>query len=136
MNIEIDVVGRLGNSGINLEGTASSFLDLSERLRDIRGHETFVLNVPRVSPSPYSGYLRLLQIDVGEGNVHISRDSDLICIAGSADKIGILASNIASVASQKSSVSSIHSHIEYHPGHFYLSEGSEPLVLTRRKANA
>jgi len=132
MSVKFNIVGRFGNSGIDLEGTAASLRELSERIGAIRGHETFELNIPSVPPSPYSGYLRSLQIDVCEGNVRISRDDDCIYVAGSAGKLAILASNMASLASQKSSFSSEHSHIEYYPGHFYLTEGSEPLVLTRR----
>jgi|SRR5579875_2834081 len=136
MSIEIDIVGRFGKSGTDLEGTAMSLLEFAEQLQRIRGRETFELRIPLVPPSPYSGYLRLLQIEVGEGNVHVLRDHDRVYIAGSVEKIEILAKNIAGLALQKSSHSSEHSHIEYFPGHFYLTEGSEPLVLTRRESIA
>jgi hypothetical protein len=132
--MNLDIVGRFADSGIDLEGTARSLFEFSERVREMRAHETFELNVPSVPPSPYSGYLRSLQIDVSEGNVHIWRDDLCICIIGSEEKMGILASNIASLATQKSNYSSEHSHVEYYPGHFYLAEGAEPLVLTRREA--
>jgi hypothetical protein len=136
MSVEINIIGRFGNSGIDLEGTAMSLLELAERVQRLRGRETFELSIPSVPPAPYSGYLRSLQIEVGEGNVHILLDHDRVYITGSAEKMEILAKNIASLASQKSSHSSEHSHIEYFPGHFYLTEGSEPLVLTRREAIA
>jgi len=131
MSVEIDIVGRFGRSGIDLEGSAMSLLEFAGRVEGLRGRETFGLRMPSAPASPYTGYLRSLEIKVGEGNVHILRDDDRVHIAGSVEKMGILAKNIASLASQESNHSSEHSHIEYYPGHFYLAEESEPLVLTR-----
>jgi len=131
MSADIDIVGRFGKSGVDLEGTAASLLELAGRVEGPLGRQTFELKMPSVPASPYSGYLRSMEIETGEGNVRIQRDDDRICIAGSKEKMRILAKNIASLASQKSDHSSEHSHIEYFPGHFYLAEGSEPLVVTR-----
>jgi len=136
MNVEIDIVGRFGSSGIDLEGTSASLIELAERVQRSEGHETLELSIPSAPASPYSGYLRSLQIEIGEGSVQILRDHDRLYIKGTPEKIEILAENIASLASQKSSYSVEHLHIEYFPGHFYLTEGSEPLVLTRREAVA
>jgi hypothetical protein len=136
MSIKINIVGRFGNSGSDLEGTGASLLELSERVREITGHETFELKIPKVPPFPHSGYLKSLQIDVSEGKVQIWRDENCIYATGSVEMIAILAKNIAFLATQKNDRSSVHSHIEYFPGHFYLTEGSEPLVLTRREAIA
>ena len=128
----LDIVVRFGSGGIDIEGTAKSMLDLSQRVLQIREHEVFELSIPSKPPFPYAGYLRFLRIDLKEGNVHIRREGDCMLVGGSVEKMGILASNIASLAVQETNGTSAHSHIEYHPGHFYLVEGSEPLVLTRR----
>jgi len=131
--MNLDIVGKFGDSGTDIEGTARALLELSKRVLEIKGHEVFELNLPSVPPSPYFGYLKSLHIDLNEGNVHIGRDNESMHIRGSAEKIGILADNIASLALQESNSISAHSHIEYYPGHFYLAEESEPLVFTRRE---
>jgi hypothetical protein len=131
--MNLDIVGKFGNSGTDIEGTARALLDLSKRVLEINGHEVFELNVPSEPPSPYAGYLKSLHIDLNEGNVHIWRDNESMYFRGSAEKIGILADNIASLALQERNSIPAHSHIEYYPGHFYLTEGSEPLVFTRRE---
>lgn len=133
MSIETNIIGRFSDSGIDIEGTATSLLEFAKRVQWLRGRETFELSVPSVPAFPYSGYLRSLQIEIGEGNVHISHDQDRVYITGSLQKIEILAENIASLALQNGNHDPEHSHIEYFPGNFYLMEGSEPLVLTKRE---
>jgi len=100
--MNLDIVGKFGDSGTDIEGTARALLELSKRVLEIKGHEVFELNVPSVPPSPYLGYLKSLHIDLNEGNVHIGRDNESMHIRGSAEKIGILADNIASLALQES----------------------------------
>jgi hypothetical protein len=100
--MNLDIVGKFGDSGTDIEGTARALLELSKRVLEIKGHEVFELNVPSVPPSPYFGYLKSLHIDLNEGNVHIGRDNESMHIRGSAEKIGILADNIASLALQES----------------------------------
>lgn len=130
--MNLDLVGRFGSSGIDIEGTAKSMLEFSQRVLQIRTFEVFELGIPSIPPSPYAGYLRFLRFDLDEGNVHIRREGDSLLIRGSTEKVGFLARNIASLASQETDGIATHSHIEYHPDHFYLVEGSEPLVLTKR----
>lgn len=130
--MDLDIVGRFGSEGMDLEGTAKSMLEFSRRVLQIREIEIFELSIPSISPLPYAGYLRFLRFDLNEGNVHIRLEGDCMLVGGSVEKIGIFAGNIASLASQETNGIPAHSHIEYHPGHFYLVEGSEPLVLTMR----
>ncbi len=129
----LDIVGRFGGSGIDIEGTATSLLEFSQRVLQIRRHEVFELSIPSIPPLPYAGYLRFLRFDLDEGNVRIRREGDSMLVGGSVEKIGILARNIASLALQETDGIATHSHIEYHPDHFYLVEGSEPVVLTKRE---
>ena len=130
----LDLVGRFCNSGIDIEGTGKSMLELSQRVLKIRGQEMFELSIPSTPPFPYDGYLRFLRFDIGEGLVHIRREGDCMLVRGSVEKIEMFASNIASLALQETDSISLHAHIEYYSGHFFLLEGSEPIILTRKDA--
>jgi hypothetical protein len=49
-------------------------------------------------------------------------------IKGDPESLGILADNIDDFASEADS--GTHLHVEYYPGHYYLAEGSESLVIS------
>jgi len=72
--MDFDPVGRFGNSGIDIEGTAQSLLKFSRRVLEIRRHEILEFSIPSLAPSPYVGYLKSLQFDLKEGNVHVWRE--------------------------------------------------------------
>lgn len=72
--MDFDLVGRFGNSGIDIEGTAQSLLKFSRRVLEIRRHEILEFSIPSLAPSPYVGYLKSLQFDLKEGNVHVWRE--------------------------------------------------------------
>jgi hypothetical protein len=136
MNL-MNLIGRYGSSGIDLEGAAEDLRHLSRTIQEFVGSETFFLVVPSVPSSPYEGYLKSLRLEQHPGKVCISRDAGAIVISGPPDKLLVLARNIEEAAEGQDPPNSgklrYHSHIEYYPEHFYLSEESEPLVVTKAK---
>lgn len=50
----------------------------------------------------------------------------LLVISGDDDARAVLAANLRGMAAEQDGG---HLHIDYHPGHFYLAEGSVPLVV-------
>ena len=73
-----------------------------------------------------------VSISLGSGPIEIRLESSNVLIRGEQSKLSLLGENIAFLANQKTSRERLkpHLHIEYVPGHAYLEEASEPLVLT------
>lgn len=66
------------------------------------------------------------------GPIVIRLQETNVVIRGAERKLSLLGENIAFLANQKPSEGRLkpHLHVEYIPGHAYLDETSEPLVLT------
>ncbi|MFJ3792913.1 hypothetical protein [Kitasatospora sp. NPDC090091] len=58
--------------------------------------------------------------------VHYDSERQLLVIGGDAAARAVLAENVRDMAS---ATEGGHLHVEYHPDHFYLAEGSVPLVV-------
>jgi hypothetical protein len=58
--------------------------------------------------------------------IHLDSDRQILVISGDAAGRAVLADNLRDMASAEDGG---HLHIDYHPGHFYLAEGSVPLVV-------
>jgi hypothetical protein len=58
--------------------------------------------------------------------IHLDSDRQILVISGDAAGRAVLAANLRDMASAEDGG---HLHIDYHPGHFYLAEGSVPLVV-------
>lgn len=58
--------------------------------------------------------------------VHLDSERQFLVISGDAAGRAVLADNLRGMASAEDGG---HLHIDYFPGHFYLSEGSLPLVV-------
>lgn len=110
-----------------LAGTTRDLLRVVDALRS--GGRTLQLD-SSVDPAPYGRALSLLVSRRTSGGVTMSvaPEGTSIEIQGGVEELAILASNIEGFASEGDPA--IHLHIEYFPGHVYLSEGSEPLVVT------
>jgi hypothetical protein len=116
-----DVTGEMELSGTNLE-----LLRLVEELRLNR--EGCRLD-PSGNPAPYSKALSLIQTRRTSGAVliSISSDHEILEIQGGAEALEMLASTVEEFAAEGDCTS--HLHIEYLPGHEFLSHNSEPLVV-------
>jgi hypothetical protein len=129
----MNIVGKYERSSLDIGGSAESLLELSRAIRELVGSEVYSLPVPLSPPTPYIGYAKSLKLEAIQGNVCVSRTGDEIAICGSPEKLAILARNIGYLAEQQSSDDrGEHLHIEYYPGHFYLSAESLPMVVTKR----
>ncbi|MDA2803917.1 Imm32 family immunity protein [Nocardiopsis suaedae] len=58
--------------------------------------------------------------------IHLDSERHILVISGDAAGRAVLADNVRDMASAEGGG---HLHIDYHPGHFYLAEGSVPLVV-------
>ncbi len=125
----IDLTCRYSSDhGFSIEGTSdalSRFAAAFRELGDVTEHEL-------------SGNGELDGYDETITRVSIRRDDDRLVsvlhapssllVSGGDRLIGILAANIDGLVTDSESN---HLHIDYHPDHYYLTEGSEPIVITR-----
>jgi hypothetical protein len=123
------IIGKYDLVSVELRGTADTLSDLARAIQELVAAETFSLFIPSIPPAPYLGYVRSLTPERGAGNVCVSRGGENVNISRSANKLAILARNIERLASSESCKD--HTHIEYHPQHFYLKEESVPLVVEK-----
>jgi hypothetical protein len=81
------------------------------------------------APSPYDRSLFRMVIRSGSGKVVVSLmdDGQSLLVCGGDEFMAVLADNIGGFA--EDGVRGEHAHIEYFPGHYYLAEEAEPLVL-------
>jgi hypothetical protein len=79
-------------------------------------------------PAQYDGFVGQIRVILGDNRVRISLEGAVLSIEGRQAYLSLLAENIASLAADNAPLGS-HLHIEYHPNHYYLEEGSVPLVV-------
>jgi hypothetical protein len=116
-----DVTGEM-----ELSGTSPELLRLAGELRLGQGG----CRLDRSGdPAPYSRALSLIKINAASGAVSISVSSDreTLDIQGGGEALAMLASTVENFAANGDS--SDHLHLEYLPGHEFLSHNSEPLVV-------
>ena len=130
----MSLVGSYDNSSIDIEGSEESLRELSNAIQNLSSIKILPLANPRPQ-DPYPGHARSLRLGLSDDFVCITRAEDEIFICGAPDKLAILAQNILALADQKREQPNgrlrLHSHIEYHPDHFFLKAGSIPLVVTK-----
>jgi hypothetical protein len=108
-----------------LSGTAAELSALAASMRD--GSVSITLDVAG-DPAPYSRMLSSLAVARTDGPVVIERREAVLHIRGGAAQLDVLAANIQDFAAEEGDAGS-HLHIEYFPGHGYLDETSEALVV-------
>ena len=113
---------------MKISGTRVQLRELARRLRS-EGEGTVTLYSVS-DPSPYSRSLEIIEFCRRSGKVCISlvQDKSSLMIKGDTESLDVFADNIDEFASKADS--GTHLHIEYYPGHYYLAEGSESLVIT------
>lgn len=82
-------------------------------------------------PSPYDRSLSSITVVRTSGPVVITcaAGSDELYIRGGSPQLDLLAANVQGFAENWDGDNMSHLHIDYFPGHDYLDESSEPLVL-------
>jgi hypothetical protein len=123
-------------SDLELRGSTQGLLSLAQRLT---GKEETRFDLPLstsgVDPAPYDGVLTRLRVKVrGERPLYIGRTGSTLDIEGSRRTVEIFANNLKRLVRQGSEhptgSSGAHTHVEYYPGHYFLDEQSEPMVIT------
>lgn len=125
----MNIVGKYSVASVELKGTANTLAQLARAIRGMVVRERFALSIPSTPPAPYLGYVNSVELDPGVGKVSVSRSGESVNISGSADSLSLFAHNIERLAFSESCPD--HVHIEFHPQHFYLSEESVPLIITK-----
>jgi len=116
-------------------GSAQGLLGLAKLLTR-KGETQFdlALSTSGVDPTPYDGVLTLLSAKIGgEQPLYIGRTGSTLRIEGSQETVELFASNLESLARQGAEhpmgSEKVHMHVEYYPGHYFLDERSEPVVI-------
>jgi hypothetical protein len=123
------------SSSIEVEGDSADLQELSRQIRDCEES----CSVPLAIPAPFDErglhYLKNLMIRLDSGSLNILEADQQLFISGAKDKLDLLSANIdwlvesqAANPSQKRD----HLHIEFYPGHFFLSEAAMPVVIIRQ----
>jgi hypothetical protein len=111
---------------LELRGTVAELTDLAGLLVSGSGS----VDLDHVDdPSPYSRSLSGVNVVRASGPVVITcaAGSDEMEIRGGSSQLDLLAANVQGFADEGDAAS--HLHIDYFPGHDYLNESSEPLVI-------
>ena len=112
---------------VEVSGTRAGLLALAGVLRS--GGDLAL--APVADPAPYDRALVRLGVRLRRaGRVRVSVDGGVLVVEGGPEAIAVLAENVEGFAAEADDPRH-HLHIEYFPGHFYLAEGSAPLVLAR-----
>jgi hypothetical protein len=113
---------------MELIGNSGDLEELGERIR-VGSCGVVQLNITG-SPSPYSRFFRQIELRNNPGKVvlAVAPDRETLIIAGDRWALEIFGENIKSVA--RGAEGDYHLHVEYFEGHYYLSEESEPLVVS------
>ena len=109
---------------LELSGTPAELLQLAQTLRS--GAGLWRLDTT-IDPAPYSRALGSLESVEAAGELAVSADLASLRLAGDRDARDALAATVTGFAEEGDL--SAHLHIEYLPGHAYLSPRSEPLVI-------
>ncbi|MEU8817501.1 hypothetical protein [Actinoplanes sp. NPDC048796] len=84
-------------------------------------------------PAPYDRTLARITVEQTSGPALIGcfTSPDVLDIRGGHEQLGLIADEVRGVAEDGDPRS--HLHIDHYPGHGYLDESSEPLVVTLRQ---
>ncbi len=121
---------------LELGGSTQGLLSLAKRLMGTRETRFDIpLSTSGVDPTPYDGVLTRVSVKIGgEQPLYIGRTGATLRIEGSQRTVAIFASNLESLVRQGSEhpigSARVHTHVEYYPGHYFLDERSEPIVIT------
>jgi hypothetical protein len=128
----LPIVGYYSTSGaLELRGSSQGLVELADIVRAEESISEALLTVNQgLTADPYDHLLSSIRVCKSDGPVIVARDGSSLEISGSLEALKPLAENIELLAKEKSETSS-HIHIEYYPGHFFLSPSSAPLVVER-----
>jgi len=127
--VDAEVV-RGAHGEVSLSGADEALRTLGSLLRS--GVDT-ELELRTVTPRPpYVAAADSIGISVDESaKVLVAWEGERLTFTGGVEALALLGGNISSHADELA-LPGAHAHIEWFPGHFFLREGSEPMVVSRR----
>jgi hypothetical protein len=128
--IELELAVRYAADGsVEVAGSRQALKALAALLR-LAESTTVSVAIPQRSPDPYQSWLDsiVVQLETEPQMIIAIRGNQLI-FRGGQRALNVLADNVEHLAGSEDE-DGAHTHIEYFPGHFYLREGSIPLVVS------
>ena len=123
-------------SGVEIEGTADELQDLSATMKQCSNVCDVLLGAPAEFDERGLRYLMTIEFTVRPGPLVVSVLDRMLLIAGAREKLDLLSENVDSLLDpdneEGSGDSGGHIHVEYYPGHFFLSEDALPLIFELR----
>jgi hypothetical protein len=123
------------DSGVEIEGTSADLHELSQSIRACGDLCRIPLSVPAAVDDRGLRYLKQLLVRVDSNSLNISTTDQELVVSGARDKLDLFSDNIDwLVASRREGTlqKRDHLHVEFYPGHFFLSEDALPLLLVRQ----
>lgn len=112
-------------------GDGDSLIALSAVLRS-GAAAVIAVTVPDETPDPYERWLETISVRPElSTQVEVRVANRQVIAAGGTSSLALLADNIETFANSREQLDE-HLHIEYFPGHYYLREGSTPLIIVAR----
>lgn len=123
-----------GGTDAEIEGTSQELQDLSRSIRKCESLSRIPLSVPATFDDRGLRYLTELVIKVDSGALKISEVDQQLLVSGTKKNLDLFSANIDALVTQTEGVllKRDHLHVEFYPGHFFLSEDALPLVLIRQ----
>jgi hypothetical protein len=117
-----------GGGSIDIGGTREA-LNAFATLLGTREPVVVAVPSPPKPPDPYDCWITSIAIHPEtEPQLLITASATSLTIRGGRKSLELLGENIEYFANREDD--GRHTHIEYYPGHFYLREGSMPLIVS------
>jgi len=109
-----------------IAGPRGDLAGLADLLRSGHGEARTAADL---DPAPYGACLEGITVGTAGGAVRFFVDwpRKALSVQGDLASLGVLADNVDDIA--RESPAGTHHHFEFFPGHFYMGEGSAPLVV-------
>jgi hypothetical protein len=125
------------NSGVNIAGPSEELLDIKKSilgLAEVDAGEIEFFGDSTGNPAPYDRWLQRLIISAGSGPIIalVSTNQEFIITANS-ECLRVLASFFSV---PEGAAPAWHTHLESYPGNQWMSENSEPTVISLRRPPA
>jgi hypothetical protein len=123
-------------TGVEIEGSTQDLRELSRKVRRCSDLCEIAVSAPADYDNRGLRYVKRLVLTVGSGPLSITASDQQVSFSGSKDKLDLLAENIDSLVDpnnvENAQKTRDHLHVEFYPGHFFLSEDALPLILIRQ----
>jgi len=123
-------------SSVEVEGSSADLGKLSQEIKACAELCKMSLSAPVDGDEKGLVYLTRLLIKVTSGPVKVSVSERDLSLSGAKDKLDLLCENIDWLIDPNNAATAErardHLHLEFYPGHFFLSADALPMVLVRQ----